>query len=93
MDTDKEIRDIKEMVRENNRILKKMQSRFRWATIGTVVKWIIYLGILFGTWYYLQPFFDQMKETFISIQEAGGAVSGLKENEELRPLLEFFGRE
>ena len=88
----KELREIREMVKENNRMLRKIQTRFRWATFGTILKWTIYIGIAVGSWYYLQPFVDQMRETVNSLQEAGGAVKELKNSAELGPLFEYFGR-
>ncbi|MFT5179597.1 MAG: hypothetical protein ACI9GH_000139 [Candidatus Paceibacteria bacterium] len=93
MDTDKEILKLQETVKENNRMLKKIQSRMRWVAFSSIIKWVIYIGIAVGSWYYIQPFVDQLRATISSVQEAGGAVTDLKNSAELGPLFEYFGRE
>lgn len=92
MDTEKEIQRLKEIVKENNRILKKIQSKMRWATAWTIVKLVIYIGLAVGAWYYLEPIYEETMEAFRSVQEAGGAVTDLRNSEEFKPLMEYFSR-
>ena len=46
--------------KDNRRMLKKLLSYRRLEAIYSVLKWVIVLGIGLWTYYYLQPYLDQV---------------------------------
>lgn len=56
---DDDLRRLEAKVEENNRILHKLLLHNRWATLVSVVKWLVVLGAALGFYYYLQPLIDQ----------------------------------
>lgn len=73
-----EIAEIKRMVQENNKLLKKIHATGRWSMILGFVKWAVYIGLIIGSYALLQPYLNQMMETYSGIQESAGALSDLK---------------
>ena len=77
-DIEKELFEIKEIVKENNKILRKLERERRFNLILSFVKWGVYIAILIGTYSILRPFIDQMLNTYGLIQESAGTISDLK---------------
>ncbi len=46
--------------KDNRRMLKKLLSYRRLEAIYSVLKWVVVLGIGLWTYYYLQPYLDQV---------------------------------
>ena len=46
--------------KENRRMLKKLLSYRRWEAVYAILKWLIVAGVALGTYYYLQPYIDQL---------------------------------
>lgn len=89
-----ELSQLKEQVRENNRILKGLQARARWATTASIIKWVVYIAIIFGTYYYIQPYLEQLQTAYQQVQNAAETVEDIriKANTGLSGLLEqYFG--
>jgi len=67
--------------RENNRLLRKMQSAILWGRIFKIIYWIIILGSIFGLYYFLQPVIDSLGEAYTgfgtSIEKAKGVLDAL----------------
>jgi hypothetical protein len=77
-DIETQIAEIKEMVKENNKILKKIQAGNRWVIIMGFAKWIVYIAILVGTYAVLQPYLNQMIGLYSGIQESADTLSDIK---------------
>jgi len=77
-DIETQIAEIKEMVKENNKILKKIQTGNRWVIIMGFAKWIVYIAILVGTYAVLQPYLNQMIGLYSGIQESADTLSDIK---------------
>lgn len=58
------IRELLELTRENNKILHKINNRARWAFFGTLIYWLIVIGVTVGAFYYLQPFFQALLDNY-----------------------------
>jgi hypothetical protein len=80
---DRELKELLELTRENNKLLRKMR---RSAMISTIV-WIVWYGILIGgpviIYYYLiQPYLSVFSDTYGSgienLQDFGNQIPGLK---------------
>lgn len=73
-----EIAQIKSMVEENNKILKKIHTAGRWSMILGFIKWIVYITLIIGSYALIQPYLTQMIDTYNGIQESAGALSDIK---------------
>jgi polyferredoxin len=56
-----------EMVKENNRILRKMQSRARWSNFASILKWVIIIAVLIGAFVFAKPFFIEIKDLYLDL--------------------------
>lgn len=70
-DTQKE---LLELTRENNKILKSLRAHNRWATFSHIVYWLIIVGVSLGTFYYLQPYLESLMKTYNQIQSAASNI-------------------
>ena len=58
-----------ELTKENNRILRSMHRRMFWSQIFTIIYWLIILGVMGWSYYYLQPYFEKYLSTYQSIMK------------------------
>lgn len=89
-----EIRELLELTRENNELLRSANNRARWSVFFWVLRWAITLGLLVGAYYYIEPYVDIAKDTY---QKASGMLDGvpsgsdaIKNSEEQTKLIENF---
>ena len=61
--------EVLELVRENNRILRKMHRSLFWSQIFTYVYWLIILGVAGWSYYYFQPYMTKYISTYQSSME------------------------
>lgn len=85
-----DIKELLELTKENNKLLRKMR---RSAMIGNIMR-IFYWAIIFGGpvviyFYYLQPYLGQLMEAYSGIQDGVGGVSNQVQG--LGGLLEKIG--
>lgn len=71
---DQEIQEINEkmdemmkLIKENQRMTRSLYHRARLATSFIIIKWIILIGLGIGAFYYIQPIFDGLTDTFNSL--------------------------
>ncbi len=82
MDTEsKNIEEILELTRENNKILRTIRRTQRWKSLFTFVYWTLILGSIFGVYYYFQPTIQKYMQTMKTsadllqnIQNKAGAI-------------------
>jgi hypothetical protein len=79
---DSEIREIneklgelQEMLEENQRMVKVLYTKAKWATALSAVKWILIIGVTIGSFYYIQPLIEKFMVVFDSI--SGNSTTGL----------------
>lgn len=58
-----------ELTKENNRILRSMHRRMLWSQIFTIIYWLVILGVMGWSYYYLQPYFEKYLSTYQSIMK------------------------
>lgn len=51
--------ELLDLTRENNRILRSMHRRMLWSQIFTFLYWLVILGVMGWSYYYLQPYLDK----------------------------------
>jgi hypothetical protein len=57
-----------ELTEENNRLIKTLITDLRWRQLYSLVKWVIIIAIVFGTYAYLQPYLNKTLEMYKRIQ-------------------------
>lgn len=79
-DSNRELIEIKELVKENHRILRKLQSRARWGTIVHSLKWIVIVLVSLGIFAYLQPVFSGLMDAYSALHESASNIAEIKSN-------------
>ena len=61
-----------ELVEENNKMLKQMRRGQRLDRFLRILYWLVIIGIAVGSFYYLQPWIEQMMGIYSSVAESMG---------------------
>lgn len=69
------LRENLKLNRENNRLLKKMRRGMLFSSFFRLLYWLIIIGASLGTYYYLQPYIDEAKNTYNQIKGGVDTVS------------------
>lgn len=60
----KEMRDdldeIRGMMVENNKMIKRLHSAYRMSAAISIIKWVIIIGFTLGSFYYIQPYLENI---------------------------------
>lgn len=80
MESETEFKDLREIVLENNKILKRMQRNARFGRFFSLLKWAIYITLIVLSVRYIQPYLEQLQTTYSNIQETAGEVNEFKAN-------------
>ncbi len=59
METD-DLKQLLELCKENNHILRGMQRSARVAKFFKAIYWMLIIGSLVGSYYYIQPYVDKL---------------------------------
>lgn len=89
---DNQFSTVYEMVKDTNKRVRKLESRARRATVMSIIKWIVYIAIAVGSYYYIQPYINSLKEMYAQVQETTTNINGFNENasQNISELLERF---
>ena len=79
---DPQLREIKALVTENNKILRRMQTAARWARFFNILYWVVIIGIALGSFYYIQPYFKKILDFYNAINKT---LSGLPDLTKIIP--------
>ena len=86
----KEIEELKEVTKDNNRLLRGIHARARITMIFNIIKWAIIIGVSVGAFYYIQPFLETLMKTYSSISSLSGVGGSMSEQKGLLELLGNF---
>lgn len=82
-DDKKILKDILDLVEENNAMLHSMKRSIAWSRFFRGVYWVVIIGSVVGSYYFLAPLIDQVKEAYNgaiggarSIEQVGQTVTG-----------------
>lgn len=64
-----------EVEKENNKMLKKLYRDMWWSRVFRTVYWVVILGAMLGTYYYVQPYIDPIFKAYTNLS---GMVESLK---------------
>jgi hypothetical protein len=74
---EKESKEILELTRENNKMLHSMIRSARVSRLFRMIYWAFIIGSFIGTYYYFQPYLDQLMELYGQVSstlKSGGVV-------------------
>lgn len=55
--------------RENNELIRKLYSGYRWGRLFRVAYWVIIVGVAIGAFYFIQPFIERLSQAAEQIHE------------------------
>lgn len=73
---EKDMQELLELTRENHKILRGMQRSARIGTFFRVIYWAIIIGSLYGTYYFLQPYVNQLLDLYSQVNASIKNVQG-----------------
>ncbi len=69
-ETKKLLEEVLELGRDNNKMLKKVRGVQKREAVWGALKMVLIIGIAFGSFYFLQPYVDQLMSMYSSISTA-----------------------
>ena len=63
-----------EMTRENHRMIKRLYKAYWWSKIGSLIYWLVIIGVVFGVFYYIQPYLGLIGDILVDLQEKVNSV-------------------
>jgi len=73
-----EFDDIKKLVLENNKMLHSIQRRAHLAMIATAIKVLIFVSLMLGSYYYVQPYLNNIIATVEQVQGLSKTINDQK---------------
>ncbi len=71
------LKELLDLARENNRILRGMHRGMIWGQIFTFIYWLFILGAMGWSYYYMQPYITKYWNTF---QQASNRLNEIEKN-------------
>ena len=72
---DSDSKELLELTRENNKILRKMRRAQKIASYVRAFYWLVIIGVTVGSFYFLQPYVSQLQKF---MQDSGMSINQLK---------------
>jgi uncharacterized protein involved in cysteine biosynthesis len=76
----KKLDQLSGLVKENNKMLKGMRSHQRWATFMKVLYWLIIIALMLGSYYFIQPYLENLINAYNGLTESVGKVREVGES-------------
>lgn len=73
-----QIKKLQQTVDENHAMLVSVQRRARLAILFSGLKWVVILGITFGSFFYIQPYLEQAFSAYSSLGSLTDTFAGTK---------------
>jgi len=64
MDNEETLKELLEITKENNVMLRKLYKGYVIGKIFSILYWIIIIGLGIGAFYYVQPYIDTLNDTY-----------------------------
>lgn len=88
--TDSDIEELRDLVKENNKILLKLKRRSDASAVFTFVKWVVVIGVAVGAFTFVQPYLEHILNTYESISEGVSSINEAKDSVSDLSLGEFI---
>ena len=69
--------DERKILLENNQMLHKLVRAQRWNSFFTFLRWMFIIAISLGAYYYLQPYWTSLGETYDNLSSQVPALKSL----------------
>lgn len=66
----KMLRELHRLTKENNTMLHKLHGDLKRARMWRTLKLIVTLALLFGAYYFVQPFIENLTNAYTSVQQS-----------------------
>lgn len=76
---ERQLRETRALAERNNEILQKVHRSMVWSRVLWVVYWLILVGIAIGAFYFLEPYWDTLVETYESLRGQFGSFAPTQE--------------
>jgi len=74
------LRENIEVSKESLKILKKINRGRIWGNVFSFLKWTLIIGLSFGTYYYIEPFFSQYLNTLKGLTSGVENIGKINDN-------------
>ncbi len=85
-----ELSEVLGLVKENNKILRKMQRASRFSSFMRYIYWILIIGSTASAYYYLQPYINQLLQIYdqldSTVRSVNNKVNSLPDGSNLKNL-------
>ncbi|MEK7514398.1 MAG: hypothetical protein AAB587_01070 [Patescibacteria group bacterium] len=71
------LQKIFDLTQENHKMLKSLHSSLVWQRVWGSLYWVAALGAAIASYYYLQPYIEQMESLYKSVSGAAGNTNAL----------------
>ena len=72
------LREVLEISRENRKKINRLYRSFWWSKVGRLFYWLVIIGITLGSFYYLQPYVDKLREAFSAVESQLDSVQQVR---------------
>jgi hypothetical protein len=72
------LEEVYEQQIEQGKKINSIHKRYRFQFIFGIFKWIIYIGLAVGLYAYLQPFIENITNTYSNLQESAETIGELR---------------
>lgn len=69
--------ELLELEKDNNRMLHKMYRGMMWGRVVKTIYWIVLLAIMFGAYYYIQPYIGEVLEKYDAATKLMGTIGSI----------------
>jgi hypothetical protein len=85
-----ELEEIKQLTKENNKMLHSIQRRARVGVIMRVIYWTVILGAAVGAFYFVQPYIDEVTNTYKGIKSTQEKATDFTKNFSWGSIQDYF---
>ena len=77
--TDRELlEEVYETQIEQGKKIASLYKRARFQNAFNILKWVVYIGLAVGLYSFLQPFVNNIGETYSSLQESAQTIGEIR---------------
>lgn len=77
---EEQLASIREELETQGKAIRRIDRRMRYATYGTILKWVVYAGVALSVFAWLQPYLEAIMGLASKVEGTAGAVSGFRDS-------------
>lgn len=83
-ESQKLLEEIHQLAEENNKMLHSLRHSMIFSRVLSLFYWILIIGSVFGAYYFIQPYIDQLLDVYggtrSNLEDVGGIINNFKNN-------------